>query len=98
MVCCGVIIKYSVDDMRGGGGRRRAMCVCQLGLREGARSTIRRWGHFSVAHQSAHRQELRLHFAAQSQLGTELTDNLRILAATGRMTVCDFRPVMTNKQ
>ena len=102
MVCVavfGVIIKYSVDDMRGGmadvGGPHVCQSVSQLGLREGARATIRRWGHFSVAHQSAPRQHLTTQLHRQHQRN-KLTDNLRSFISY-RMTGL-VGPVMTNKQ
>ena len=52
--------------MIGGGASGPCVCQCdsvwwchhQLGPREGAQATTRRWGHFSVAHQSAPGQHL----------------------------------------
>ena len=65
------------------------VCQCQLGLREGARSTIRRWGHFSVAPQSATRQDLTVHTAPQSD---------QIIILTGRMTVILVQWWQTNSK
>lgn len=84
---------YERREVEGGGPH---VCVCvsvchhQLGRREGApRSTIRRWGHFSVAPQSATRQELTLHTAPQSD---------QIIILTGRMTVILVQWWQTNSK